>query len=480
MGDTVIPTVVLARTDLRRALREHDFAAAFRILQQHTGMSQARIGAACGLTQGKVSLIMGGSTLVTSFDVMARIADGLRIPGELIQLSPRPWEVARPPSVASPQDPPRPGAETSWQGDATITMAHQLAGSDLMMDRRALTRALTATAVTGAALLEPLEGWLLPRTDNGQTSGRRPGQVGLQEVEQLERTAVAVRSWDHQYGGGLRRKAVIGQLAEVSALLDEHQAPGVEQRLYRVLAQLAGTAATMAWDSGLQRGAQNYYRLSLRAAHEGRDWVWGANVLAGMARQMLCTGRPHDALDLVRLAQDGARGAPGPRVRAMLASRQAWAYACLGRLTAFRRATDQAHAALAEASVGEEPYWIAYFDEAELAGVTGGRLLELARDNPRTHAESAAEQIRRALATRPPGAGRSTALDRIGLAETAFFLGDLATARHEAHAAVDAAQMVQSDRVRSGLARLYSYTVGHGASRGVREVRDRIRQQLAR
>ncbi|XES00193.1 hypothetical protein HEP87_58700 [Streptomyces sp. S1D4-11] len=95
----------------------------------------------------------------------------------------------------------------------------------------------------------------------------------------------------------------------------------------------------MAWYTGLQRRAQNYYLLALRASHAGDDMVFGANVLAGMARQMLYRDQPQDALELIRLAQDGARHVAGPRVGAMLHTREAWAYAAMGRTAALQRAT---------------------------------------------------------------------------------------------------------------------------------------------
>ncbi|MFI5756523.1 hypothetical protein [Streptomyces sp. NPDC051569] len=225
------------------------------------------------------------------------------------------------------------------------------------MDRRAVTRALAGTAISGAALLDPLEGWLRPAAV--APASHRRGRLGVRETEELESTARAFRAWDHRFGGGLRRKAVLGQLSEIAAHLDEHQAPQVERRLYEVMAQLAGTAATMAWDSGLQRRAQDYYLLALRASHAGGDKIFGANVLAGMARQMLYRDKPQDALELVRLAQEGARDVAGPRVRAMLHTREAWALSAMGRTAAFQRATAQATESLAAASPGEEPHWIA-------------------------------------------------------------------------------------------------------------------------
>ncbi|MGW3626504.1 helix-turn-helix domain-containing protein [Streptomyces sp. NPDC000880] len=470
---------ILDREDVRRALAEHDFAAAFALIKKYGGLSQNRIASACRLTPGKVSTIISGQQQVTSVDVIRRISDGLRIPGQLLGLAARSWETRQ--RDDGPRQQPageRPRTdEVPWRPEATVDLAADLTRSDLVMDRRAVTRALAGAAISGAALLDPLERWLQPAAP--ASPRRRRGRLGVRDAEELESTARAFRAWDHRYGGGLRRKAVLGQLSEVAAHLDEHQAPQVEQRLFRVMAQLSGTAATMAWDSGLQRRAQNYYLLALRATHAGGDRVFGANVLAGMARQMLYRDKPHDALELVRLAQDGARDVAGPRVRAMLHTREAWALSAMGRAAAFQRATAQAAECLAAAKQGEEPYWITYFDDAELAGVTGGRLLDLARQCPQQHAEAAATEIRQALAQRGSEASRSHALDRIGLAECHFLLGDLTSAVEEAHRAVEAAGSTRSSRVRDQLGELYPYTVGHSASRPVREVRDRIRDLLS-
>lgn len=470
---------VLDRDDLRRALEEHDFAAAFSLIKKWGGLSQNRIAAACQLTPGKVSTIMNGASRVTSIEVIRRISDGLRIPGHLIGLAPRPWESVNP----APQEPQPPSPHTGraetyavpWRPDATTSMAADLTRSDLM-DRRAATRAL-AGIVTGAPLLDALDGWRTPAAADDRT--RRPGRLGAREAEELETTARAFRQWSRSGGGGLYRRAVVGQLAEVAAALDEHQAPAIEKRLYGVMAELAGTAASMSWDVGQQRRAQDYYKLALRAAHAGGDTLFGVNVLAGMARQMLYQDRPHDALELVRLAQDGARGAAGSRLRAMLHTREAWALASMDRPGGFQRATSQAADALGTADRHEtEPYWIDYFDEAELAGVTGGRLLEMARTQPRIYADQAAEHIQSALERRGPEAGRSHALDWIGLAECAFLLGDTQSAADYSRRAVGAASGLRSGRVRAQLAQLYPYTVGDGVPRAVADVRGSIRTLL--
>ncbi|WP_037954043.1 helix-turn-helix domain-containing protein [Streptomyces sp. PRh5] len=472
---------VLDRDDLRRALEEHDFAAAFSLIKKWGGLSQNRLAAACRLTPGKVSTIMNGSSRVTSIEVIRRISDGLRIPGHLVGLAPRPWENGN--ALLDEQGTPgsdtrQPGTDVvPWRPDATAGMAADLTRSDLVMDRRAATRAIAGAAVTGAPLLDALDGWRTPADTDERA--RRPGRLGVREVDELESTARLFRKWGRTGGGGLRRKAVAGQLAEVAAALEEHQAPAIERRLYRVMAQLAGTAASMAWDAGQQRRAQDYYRLALRAAHSGADTEFGANVLAGMARQMLYHDRPHDALELIRLAQDGARRTASPRLRAMLHTREAWALACMDRPVGFRRATGQAAEALSDAGPpASEPYWISYFDDAELAGVTGGRLLDMARSDPRSYADQAADHIRTALDRRGPEAGRGHALDWIGLAECAFLLGDISSAADYSRRAVEVASDLLSGRVRAQLAQLYPYTVGDSVPQAVTEVRASIRTLL--
>ncbi|MGW1051099.1 helix-turn-helix domain-containing protein [Streptomyces sp. NPDC002586] len=471
---------VLDRDDLKRALAEHDFAAAFALIKKWGGLSQNRIAAACRLTPGKVSTIISGQQQVTSFEVICRIADGLRIPGRMVGLADRPWE-AQPdiPDQPTPTPATRLSVDgESWLPTATVHVAGDLTRSDLVMDRRAATRAMAGAALSGAALLDSLEGWLQPASASGSGTDHR-GRIGMGEVRQLEGTARAFRAWDHRYGGGLRRKAVVGQLNEVAGHLEEHQAPDVERGLFQVMAYLGGTAATIAWDSGLQRQAQSYYLLALRAAHAAGDAAFGANVLAGMARQMLYRDRPQDALELVHLAQKGARRAAGPRLRAMLHTREAWAYAAMGRAAAFQRATGEAAEALADAGADDEPYWISYFDNAELSGVTGGRLLDMAREEPPQYAERAADSIRQALARRGPEAGRSHALDRIGLAECHFLMGDVTGAVDHTRRAVEAAARTKSSRVRTQLGQLYPYTVGRGASRPTAEARTMIRDMLS-
>jgi transcriptional regulator with XRE-family HTH domain len=72
------------------------------------------------------------------------------------------------------------------------------------------------------------------------------GAVTEDHVIQVEIAAAVFRSWDNAHGGGLRRKAVIGQLAEVTALLGGPFTSGqVARRLYAATADLAQLAGWM-------------------------------------------------------------------------------------------------------------------------------------------------------------------------------------------------------------------------------------------
>ncbi|MFI6285530.1 helix-turn-helix domain-containing protein [Streptomyces sp. NPDC051018] len=77
-----LPDPVWERADVRQALRARDVAALFRYVQRYSGVSQARIGTAVGMTQGRVNEIVNGRREVSRLDVYERIADGLSLPDD--------------------------------------------------------------------------------------------------------------------------------------------------------------------------------------------------------------------------------------------------------------------------------------------------------------------------------------------------------------------------------------------------------------
>ncbi|MFD7169428.1 helix-turn-helix domain-containing protein [Streptomyces violascens] len=77
-----VPGWAWETAELRQALRRRDMGAVFRCVQQYSGASQARIGAAIDMAQGRVNEIINGRREVSRLDVYERIADGLDMPDD--------------------------------------------------------------------------------------------------------------------------------------------------------------------------------------------------------------------------------------------------------------------------------------------------------------------------------------------------------------------------------------------------------------
>jgi len=471
----IVVASLLGDPRLLTVCQAHDVQSLIHLLRSR-GASLRGLASAVGISPGRLHEYATGERRPAGFEVFERISDGFRIPGHYLRLADRPWER---PAMNPAEGSPRPALPSTssepWVPSHTVDAVSRFTQYDLMLDRRQATKTLAALAI-GAPLMECVERWLTP--DHEDAPHRPLGNVGLDEVQQIEQAAKLFREWDDHFGGGLRRKAVVGQLSEVSDLLRDHHAPDIERRLFCAMAELAKTAATMSWDSSQQVAAQQYYVLSLRAAKEAHERAFGASILASMARQILYIGEPGDALELIRLADDGAKGHATPTVRAMLHTREAWAYAKLGRIQAFRRATGKAEDALSQAKPADDPYWIRYFDEAELAGVTGGRFLELAYDDPK-YAREAQVRIERAVRLRRPESRRSRALDQAGLAQAHLVQGDFEAAVSAGNKAIEISKQTQSDRVSVQLRDLYQATVPYTRVPAVREFADRLGAMLA-
>jgi hypothetical protein len=294
----------------------------------------------------------------------------------------------------------------------------------------------------------------------GGVAGIGPGPDGAPrvegvtdtELELLETTTALFRRWDSQCGGGLRRKAVVGQLHEVTDLLQgaRHPAP-VTRRLYRITADLAALAGWMSYDIGLQPTAQKYFVLALHAAREAADRPLGAFVLSSMSRQMMHLGRPEDALELIHLAQYGSRGTATATTQAMLHALEARAHANLGNVTRCHRAVKTAEDTFADAARAEDPVWMAFFTEAELAAEKAHSYRDLAYVAGRspTYAGLAEEPMARAveLSALDTVHQRAYALNLVGMASVHLLRQRPEEAAALTTRAVEAARSVRSERV---------------------------------
>lgn len=345
--------------------------------------------------------------------------------------------------------PQRSGSDLPWAPPHVGESLDKLSRSDLMINRHDQQAELQAVA-TGKTLTAPLERWATSRPER-ELSPASTGVIGAGHVEQLESATRVFRDWDNEHGGGLRRKAVIGQLNEVTQLLDgSFSSRNVRNRLFTTVADLAQLAGWMAYDVRLHATAQKYYVLGLHLAREAGDRLQGARMLYCLSRQMIELDHPHDAYDLAQLALHGSWRIQAPKVTTMLLLMKARALANLPNpeVEECRRTLDSAHDTFTRP--GEDPSWAGFFDEPALAGMSGACLRDLAvtdTGNSRRHATDAEPLIKHAIDLRSEAYLRSHVFDFTTLAGAYVCMDEPEQAAATASTALDLAGTVRSARV---------------------------------
>ncbi|SED83067.1 hypothetical protein SAMN05216532_5883 [Streptomyces sp. 2231.1] len=392
---------------------------------------------------------------------------------------------------AARQSPSASGVDLPWTGPQTVALLSEFSRSDLMLARRGFLGTSLALSA-GPSLIEPMQRWLVPTpgsaTPPEPESGfdaRRPGRLSKPELDLLESTTRMFRQWDAQCGGGLRRKAVVGQLHEVTDLLQEPQPEATTRKLFKVAAELAELAGWMSYDVGLQPTAQKYFVLALHAAKEAGDKPLGSYVLSSMSRQMIHLGRPDDALELIHLAQYGSRDCASPRTQSMLYAMEARAYANMGQPGKTKRAVRMAEDTFAEADEWDEPDpdWIRFFSEAELYGENSHSFRDLAYVAGRspTYASLAEPLMQRAvdLFAKDSEHQRSYALNLIGMATVHLLQREPERSTDYASRAMAIAKKVRSERVNTRIRKTVDTAVrDHGDLTAVVDLGDQLAVDL--
>ncbi|MFF0963754.1 hypothetical protein ACWDQO_04285 [Streptomyces sp. NPDC003703] len=290
------------------AVRDRDIGAVFRLTHRH-GVSYYRIGAACGLRPDRVSRIAKGGATVTAINTIERIADGLRIPGDLLGLAARPWEKA-----------------------SSTHLAEHDQGDDPMNRRQML--GTVAVGLTGPALAA------LTDTRRSLDLALTPDTAPA-DLADLEAAA-------ERYGSGYHGQAPAEFLAELAAdfhdlrpYLDSPRSVGTRIRVSRAAGQMAGMAAIVLHDLGARREARAWFATAAVAARESGDAQLHAWVLAREAMVPINWGAPAAA---ARLAEEARKIAgPRPTAAATLAA------AVAARAYALSHQPEAARAALADA-----------------------------------------------------------------------------------------------------------------------------------
>jgi hypothetical protein len=380
-----------------------------------------------------------------------------------------------------------------WTPERTAAVLTEFTGMDLMFNRRGLVGAGTALA-TGSALSSAMYEWLHKdpalaadgpvlddplRTEPAPAAGRGPDRyeaapIGSAEIAALEHSVEVFRAWDASRGGGLQRKAVVGQLNEIGGMLSFRHPPRLQRRLWGVAANLAVLAGWMSHDVGLEPTAQQYFLIAAHAAREGGDRPRAGEALSRAARQMIHLGRPEDALDLMKLARSGAGERALPRTQALLHTIEAWAQASMGRGQAMRRTLGRAEELFVADTAGTPPpSWMQNFDEADLHGMEALAYRTLAERDP-SGVRPAQFHAQRALELRQGGHERSKIFDYLSMASVCFIGDEPEQADRYARLALLTINQTSSHRTWDRLREMYRLTARYGSTGRISVLREEI------
>lgn len=302
---------------------------------------------------------------------------------------------------------------------------------------------LSGSAVAASALVEPSRDWLITGAD-AQVARTAGSRVGTPDVEAVRAMTAALTRMDHRFGSGHVRPVVVHYLdSVVSGLLAGSYREAVGRELFAVVARLTELAGYMAVDTGQPGLAQRYYIQALRLAQAAGDRAYGGYVLAASMSHLAAElGNPREIAQLARAAQEGARGRVTPRVQAMFYAAEARGHALLGDAGTCDETAGRAISALehADPEAGDDPDWIAHFDEAYLADELAHCYRDLGQG------EKAARYAADALRGHPESRARRRAIGLVLLASAQIQQREVEQACSTATKAVDLLDTLRSSR----------------------------------
>ncbi|WP_198036938.1 helix-turn-helix domain-containing protein [Nocardia sp. BMG51109] len=299
-----------------------------RRVRKSLGMTQAELGAILGYTQPVISQLEHDSAAVHDVRVLRRVAKALRVPLAILVV------------------------ESDEEAD---------------VNRRNFLRASTlgaGTAMTAAAIQQA----------EGATGTIR---VGAGDVAEINATVNQVHELDLVVGGDRLCRLAAGYVHYVQQLLDTASySEDTGRQLTSAAAEMMTAAGWVHYDAGRQEKARRYYADAAQAASAADDGFAAAHALGNASGYMVnrVWGRDSSASDQmgVQYAQAASRAAlpkGGPKLRALMALREAEAQGARGDKTEMAKAISRAYRAY-ESARGHDPDWV-YLPEAEISGIIG-------------------------------------------------------------------------------------------------------------
>src|ERR1022692_3816114 len=309
--------------------------------------------------------------------------------------------------------------------------------------------------------------WLVGQPDQGASEPGQGRAVGLADVARVRDTAAVFAQLDNRFGGAHARRALISYLSgDAAGLLAGRYCDDVGRELFGAVSEASLLAGWASYDCGLHGLGQRYFVQALRLADAAADRRLGSSVLSAMSHQATFLGHRSEAVSLARAAEQGLRAVATPTLTAQFQAMQARALAGPGDARACELTLAAAERSFAQADPGQDPEFISYFNEAELAAELGHCFRDLGQ--PRRAVEHAA----RAVAASDGQYPRSDFFVTMVLADAYADLGDPEQACDAALGALRLGQALTSARCVAYLREFRERLDRFGCNRAVRDFRE--------
>ncbi len=371
---------VCARPDVLSACHQHDIGYVVEVLGKHKPkVTQGQIAALTGISQGRLSEYMSHKRKPEKAAIFRDFADGLDIPPAarraLGLISDRPATAGGGlvPAMREPLD--NKGLAYPDTPDDAAENVTSLWAADLA-DTTELVRGRVDPGRWNDASLR----WLV----DPASLPAEPANgvyIGMSDVVRFRATVEMFHQLDDQYGGGHARQALIQYLCtDAERLLHGRYTEAVGRALFSSVAEATLLGAWMSYDAApASRLAQKYFIQALSLAQAGNDRLLGASILDAMSHQATYTGRFREAANLARAARTGTCAVATATLTSHFHAMEARALARLGDAKACDHALAEAFREFERRNPEDDPQWIRYFNEAELAAEFGHCLRDLGR-----------------------------------------------------------------------------------------------------
>jgi hypothetical protein len=474
---------VCARSDVLEACRRRDLGAIIAVLNNH-GVTQGRIAELTGIPQGRLSEYKTGRHTATAVSTFVAFADGIGMPltaREALGLAAD--ETAGGSSAGHPGEPavsdvglmypdiPSDGVgslSSLWQSDLADISAPPAARMPRASRRTVL---LAATALAAGAWNDAALRWLVSESRPCPAERASGIRIGLADIGRFRATVDLFAQMDGRFGGGHAREALIQYLSvDARRLLDGRYTDAVGQALFSAAAEATLLAAWMTYDAMPGSSlAQRYFIQALGLAQAGNDRPLGASILDAMSHQATYAGSFTEAASLARAASSGAGGAATGTLVSHFHAMEARALASLGDAEGCDRALAAAMRQFEHRNPDDDPAWIRYFDESELAAEFGHCLRDLGR------AQDAAQQASRSLIAADGTFMRSDFFVTMVLADAHLAAGEMEQACAVALRALSDGEQIRSARCIGYVREFRDQLTAAGPSRTASEFREQAR-----